>query len=128
MRVTFSLVFLFYFQVIGTLTLLLALLILSSYWYGRNDSILLQWGVRQLEIISVLLVITFVGNIWNLTSMTNTAYVFWALYITEKYVELHLEKRWNIWILIFLASITLWRIALFIHSRPGFIVSMFYGF
>lgn len=66
-----------------------------------------------------------VGFTFNLAGISNTATTFLVFYLVEKWVELHLEKGWNGWILILAGSILLYRIALYLHIHPEFVASLF---
>ena len=48
-----------------------------------------------------------------------------ALWLVEKYAELHLEARWNGWVLLLLFSLCGYKGALLLHANPAFVASMF---
>ena len=111
-------------QVFGALTYFLGMLILASaYIYDENFSYI----QRQSIYISSLLLSLFFGNYYNLSSLTNTTYVFAVLYLMEKNVEIFSRLSENIWILIFIISLFLWFCSLYLHKHPGIIVSIFIG-
>ena len=111
-------------QVFGALTYFLGMLILASaYIYDENFS----YVQRQSIYISSLLLSLFFGNYYNLSSLTNTTYVFAVLYLMEKNVEIFSRLSENIWILIFIVSLFLWICSLYLHKHPGIIVSIFIG-
>lgn len=109
-------------QVFGTITLLLALLIMSSMW-RRNT----KFGYAAINslMVAVLALCIGVGSVYDLPSIRNTAFVFAALYLGEKQLEIVGRARASQWISVFVLSIALWRAALFLHTHPGFIAAMF---
>jgi len=110
-------------MVFGSLVLLLALLIISSaYNYSMREQ---SFVGRQLLICSVVIVELFFGSVYQIDSIRNTAITFLGLYLTEKWVELHDTLKWNPWVFFFLFFVVLWRVALYLHTNPQFIVSMF---
>jgi len=109
------------FITFGSVILHLALLIISSKYYVSSKN----YMYRQILMICLLIVSLFFGSVWNLNGLYNTASTFALLYILEKYVEIHLECRWNGWILVFIISISTYYLALFLHRHPNFIISLF---
>ena len=57
--------------------------------------------------------------------LANTAVTFTALWLMEKYCELHMELRWNGWLLLLLTSLGAYKSALWLHANPSFVASMF---
>ena len=111
-------------QVFGALTYFLGMLILASaYIYDENFSYVQRESVYN----SSLLLSLFIGNYYNLSSLTNTTYVFVFFYLMEKNVEIFSRLSKNIWILIFIVSLFLWICSLYLHKHPGIIVSIFIG-
>ena len=82
---------------------------------------------RQGIFIGSLLLALFCGTYYNLSSMTNTAYVFAVLYIMEKNVEIFSRLAGSLWLLIFIISLFLWVCSFYLHKYPGIIVSIFVG-
>ena len=39
--------------------------------------------------------------------------------------ELHLEAKWNVWVLVIGMSVTMYQIALWLHRNPVFVTSLF---
>ena len=112
----------------STVLLFLALLIFSSLYYvpsyrnglgNRYDYL-----SRQLIMIIFLTITLFVGNLYQIDGLSNTATVYLVLYLMEKYSELHSRNNWNFWILIFLFSIILYKCALFLHGNPEFVIKI----
>jgi len=111
-------------SVFGGIVLFLALLIMSSRFYRKSP-----YGTRYLKInlITLVLLLSFMvlGLVSGLPGMSNTATVFLVLWLMEKYADLHLESEWNGWVLVLALSVTVWRSALWLHSRPEFTASVF---
>ena len=112
-------------QILGALTYFLGLLIFSSEYSSFDKEF--NYIKRQGIFIGSLLLALFCGNYYNLSSMTNTAYVFAVLYIMEKNVEIFSRLAGSLWILIFIISLFLWVCSLYLHKYPGIIVSIFVG-
>jgi len=120
----------------GSIVLHLAMLIFSykryryydyHSYYGEKKKIpfLFNYWFRQSLMVILLLLSLFFGTIWSITGMRNTAYTFTVLYIWEKYAEIHEQKGWSGWVLIFILSVSVYYIAVYLHSNPEFVVSLF---
>ena len=108
----------------SSVLLFLALLIFSSLYYRGYLGILYHYIFKQLIMILAVLICLLLGNVFQIDGLTNTAIVYLVLYLMEKYSELHLECRWNGWILVFLFSIVLYKTALYLHANPDFVISI----
>jgi len=75
--------------------------------------------------IIALLVGSFVGLIYNIEGMSNTALTFLVFYVIEKYTEFHFDHEYNGWVFVFIISVVAYKCALWLHHHPEFIVSMF---
>lgn len=109
--------------VFSAILLLLALLIYSSryyYHYGGNTFIL-----RQIPMIIFLIGFLFFGNLYNMEGLKNTATVYLVFYLIEKYCDLHWSLEWNLWVLVFLFSVIIYKAALYLHGNPDILISMF---
>ena len=109
------------FVTFGSVVLHLALLIVSFKYYEDKKTYVL----RQFLMVILLIFSLFIGSVWNLNGLFNTACTFAVLYLMEKYVEIHVESNWNGWILIFMISIFTYYSALYLHRNPKFIISLF---
>jgi len=108
----------------GTLTLFLALLIISSKFYRSRDD---DYYKNNLLFVLALVIATFVGFVFNIEPIRNTAITFEVLYAMEKTTE---SVRWNEGtIMVFLLgfSVALYFTSYFLSSHPEFIISMFSG-
>lgn len=114
--------------VMGSFTMFLGLLILSSRYYTQDLSQKPTYAVRNLLMISALVTALFFGNVYAISGMTNTALTFGALWVAEKYGELHIESRFNGWILVLIFSALTYKASLWLHLHPEFIASLFDGF
>ena len=111
-------------QIFGTLTYFLGLLIISSeYYYKMNISYLRR---QLIYIVSLLLVLLF-GNVFNMPSLTNTTYVFGVLYLMEKNLEVMSRINGGIWLIIFVTSLSLWGLSLYLHKHSEIVISLFKG-
>jgi hypothetical protein len=110
-------------QILGTCLLLLAILIMSSRINAHRRAWFF-WNGLMLVLLGALL---FIGNVFVMVGLTNSALTFAVLWLVEKYGEIHSEFGWNPWIAILLVSVLLWRIALFLHTHPGFVMAIFTG-
>ena len=113
-------------SVFGSVILFLALLIMSSRFYRRA-----RYGHRSyygfVNVLTLVLLLGFmaVGLVGGLAGMANTATVFLVLWLVEKYADFHVELDWNVWVLVLVLSVAAWRGALWLHSRPQFVASLF---
>jgi hypothetical protein len=73
-----------------------------------------------------LLIAIFVGNFLGISGIANVGYTYFVLWTVEKFCEFNFWTRKGNWIiLIFLGSIGLYFVALFLNTHPGWIVSLF---
>ena len=110
--------------IMGSITLFLALLIASSLHYsyphyGNN------WKAKNALMLVLLVVGLFAGHVSGMHGLANTSTVFCVLWSVEKWVELHLDLRWNGWLLMLLLSLIMYKAALWLHDHPEFVVSCF---
>jgi len=117
------------FNVMGSIILFICLLIMSSAWFSfkRSDgySRSNDYLARQLLMIVFLFAYLFIGFVYGINGVKNTAITFMVLYIMEKYTELHFDKGFNIVILVFLFSVSAYLISLYLYAHKEFIVSLF---
>jgi len=122
--------------VLGSLTLYLGLLIMSSkHYYSKHRHTKRHFNSvfgsleRQQNVImlAALLMGVLTGSITGSKGMLNTAVTFFVLYIGEHYAEFHLEQKWNGWLLLLTGSVILYEVALWLHDHPEFLVSLFNG-
>lgn len=118
----------------GSIMLFFSLLIFSSkfntFHYVRFESDLSYFMhafiMRQIIFIVAMTAGLVIGNIWNVKGLKNTAIVFLVLFLMEKYNEAHiLDFSGNLWILLLINSVFLYRSALFLHRNSDFVVAMF---
>lgn len=112
-------------SVVGSLTLYLALLVTSSLYYRRSVEPRKRYGAFNLVALCALLAGAAVGATSRMPGLYNTAATFLLLWIGEKYCELHLEAKWNGWLLVLVASVALYRAALAMHDHPEWLAAMF---
>jgi len=109
-------------SVVGSLTLYLALLILSSLYYDRRKQ-----RYAQLNALTAAALMLGAGAGWvcGALGLANTATTFTCLWILEKYTEVHMEAKWNGWVLLLLLSLCAYKGALHLHANPAFVASIF---
>eukprot|EP00040_Diaphanoeca_grandis_P031858 m.191558 g.191558 ORF g.191558 m.191558 type:complete len:650 (-) comp32436_c0_seq1:130-2079(-) len=106
-------------SVFGSIVLDIALLIMSHPTEQK-------WRIANAMMVSSLLFQMFVGEALALTGMYNTAWVMLFFYATMQYSYFHRTiVRWNVWVLVLVISLTVWRAALWLHTHPGFVVDCF---
>jgi len=110
----------------GSICLLFALIIFTSYWtYYHNQNRFQKFMFRQLLFLAVIAIELYIGSVYNIDSVRNTAITFLVIWMMQKYCEIHNELHWNLWFIILLFSIIIWRLSLYLNSNPAFVVSMF---
>lgn len=121
-------------SVFGSVMLFLSLLIISSnpwnYSSTRTEKFrfgLSRWAYANLLMLFMLLVLNAAGRTFGLVGMANTSTTFLCLWLLDKYVDFHVDMKWNGWVLVLLMSCAAWRASLWLHANPGHIVSMFSG-
>eukprot|EP01124_Arcella_intermedia_P013557 TRINITY_DN19968_c0_g3_i1.p1 TRINITY_DN19968_c0_g3~~TRINITY_DN19968_c0_g3_i1.p1 ORF type:complete len:172 (+),score=46.18 TRINITY_DN19968_c0_g3_i1:45-518(+) len=113
---------------LGSTLLNLALLIYTSQFYQDDYRRgYLDGGYLRRQGVMVLFLgfcIVF-GNLFGISGMVNSGYTFFVMYVVEKYVELHMEMKWNLWAFMFLGFLFLYRISLFLHMNPQYVTNLF---
>merc|ERR1712232_1462736 len=107
-------------SIFGSVVLFLALLIMSSRFYRRRGS---GYVFVNLLTLTTLLGFMALGSLGGLQGMANTATVFLALWLVEKYADIHFKCEWNGWVFVLVLSLLAWRAALWLHLRPQFIAA-----
>eukprot|EP00741_Cyanophora_paradoxa_P024883 tig00000317_g24024.t1 len=108
-------------QCMGTIALYLALLIMASpgmrgfkYWRANG------------AMIVCLLAGLFVGSVFAYPAVFNVACTFSVLFVSEKVLELPVwRSAGGVWLLLLAGSASLYYLALWLHSHPGFVASLF---
>jgi len=118
-------------SVMGSLTLFLGLLIVSSRRYNyessRNGhskaSVAYLWRNTLFVVLGTMAL--FLGQIFRISGMSNTVTVFLIMYAVEKWVEIHFDVfEWNPILFAFPFFCVLYKAALYLHQDPGFVVSL----
>lgn len=104
---------------LGNVMYFLALLIQSSRW--RHSRTYWQW---QTGMACSLLAALFVGNVYALPSMANTATTFMLLYFFQKQIEVKWDSGFAI-VVFFCNFVGLYYLAHYLHTHPEHIASMF---
>jgi hypothetical protein len=102
--------------VFGPIVYYLGLLILSSK--SSNN-----YGTMQMYMIISLIGTLFVGSIYQLQSIVNVSITYAVLYILEKVTEMSLWKN-QMALSIFACSLMMYKIGMYLHSHPEFIMSL----
>jgi hypothetical protein len=105
-------------MVMGNVCYFLALLILCSPWRGKTG----YWA-WQATMVASLVAATFVGLVFAVPSMSNTATTFMVLYAMEK----QLEVNWGASgvAVVFLNFVALYFVAHYLHVHPEHVMSLF---
>merc|ERR1712066_671254 len=107
-------------MVLGNVVYFLALLIYSARWRSCAAS----YALRQCLMLVSLVVALFVGNVFSIPSMSNTATTFLVLWLMEK----ELEVEWGSgpgMVVLFLNFVGMYFLALYLHTHPEHVVSLF---
>ena len=110
--------------VMGGIVYYLAMLIISCQVYTRPQDSNRYYRFQGMTVASLLAGL-FVGNVFGIPGLANTATVFTAFYITEKYVELHTNMDWNGWFLMLGLSGLAYKGSMYCHQNPSFISAIF---
>ena len=118
------------FTILGSIVLFLALLIMSSKWFSfrRSDYYYINnqnYIQRQFLMIIFLVAYIYIGSVYGINGMKNTAITFLVLYISEKYVEIHYYLDAPIVVLGFFASVFAYVVSLYLYSHKEFVTSLF---
>lgn len=105
---------------LGNIMYFLALLILSSKWSSSAHE---HYIICQIVMVMSLTAALFVGSVFSMPAMTNTAVTFLVLYIMEK--ELEFDWHGFAVVVAFLNFAALFCLALFMHNHADNIVAMF---
>lgn len=103
--------------VAGPVIYFLGLLITAS---KHSDS----YGQNQMWMISSLVAMLFVGTVYNAQSIVNVTLTYGALYILEKIAENEFWRQ-KLSLSIFVLSLLLFRIGLYLHAHPKFLVELY---
>eukprot|EP00050_Salpingoeca_kvevrii_P009749 m.4612 g.4612 ORF g.4612 m.4612 type:complete len:478 (+) comp2435_c0_seq1:2-1435(+) len=105
-------------SILGAVTFYLALLIASSR-YSK-----FPYAELNMAMITTLVAGVFFGFVYGVPGLANTAIVFVVLYGLEKSVEVMASLGANIWFFVFGGSVVLFKIALWLHTHPEFLVAI----
>ena len=121
--------------VLGSVMLFLCLLCMSCLYYPdnrtRGGSVTSEGAFyirRNVIFLLCALIAIYIGNVFQMNGLANTATTFLVLWMLEKYCEIHFELKLNIWVLILLLSGVMYKLALWLHANPAFVASLFTGF
>jgi hypothetical protein len=67
---------------------------------------------------------SFIGFVFQVEAFVNTAVTFGVLWVCHRYIMFHTKNNFSPWILILLMSLLMWKISLYLHAHPHFIVSI----
>jgi len=106
-------------MVLGNVMYFLALLINSHGW-GSNSQ---TYVMRNALMLGSLIVATFLGSVFVMPAMTNTATTFLVLWLMEKETEVQ-WKGFGI-VIVFANFVALYFIAHYLHTHPETVTGMF---
>jgi len=117
-------------SVMGCIMMFLCLLIVCNlhYDYRRGAPISQRYCQANVVFLLTAMVCVYVGNVFVMTGLANTATVFLVMWCLEKYAELHFELKFNVWIFILFISAFMYKAALWLHTNPAFVASLFSSF
>jgi hypothetical protein len=72
-----------------------------------------------------LVVVGFCGLLLGLHSLVNVAITYFVLWVLMRYAFFHMEAHWNKWVLVLIFSCIFWKVSLYLHGHPEFVVSLF---
>ena len=75
--------------------------------------------------MGMLVIAIYIGNVYGMMGMANTATVYAVLYGFEKFNEVYFYMVKDVWVYIFGLSFIAYQMALWVHMHPEFIVSLF---
>jgi len=104
--------------VIGNNVFFLAMLILSMA--SDKHHVLFNFAM-----IASLLSFNLVGHIFSIPGMATVSITYTVLFVLMSYGRFHLVNNYNIWILVLIVSISVWRASLFLHLHPEYITCLF---
>ena len=104
---------------LGSVTYFLALLI-------KTHSSAAYWPMQALMVLSLNTAFAL-GSVYQVEAIRNTAAVFTALYIMEKTCDMVLRTMPSLPLAIFIISVFLWRVSLYLHQHPILVFSIFTG-
>lgn len=104
--------------VIGNNTYFMSLMILSfaSEKYSGFFCVMMA--------ISVL-VLHLTGQVLAIAGMANVSITYGVLWGMMKYGQFHLERNFNIWLLLLISSVAVWRLSLYLHLHPEYVTCLF---
>jgi hypothetical protein len=106
----------------GSIAYFLGMLIMSSAFYQSKD--FLYWQFQVMMIVSLVSAVGF-GSTLGMNGMTNTGITFSVLYAISKPSEIPGALKNYVTVYLLLVSVCLYFISMYLHTHPGFIVSMF---
>jgi len=105
--------------VMGPVVYFLALLITTSAWHRSP----VEYSQAQLLMIISIVAMLFFGSIYQVYAVVNVTITYASLYLLEKFAEM---KFWQekMALFIFVLSLLVFRIGLYLHANPAFMVAM----
>ena len=109
----------------GMIAFFLARLIISSrHYYPLQKYSFSDYFSSQLMMIGSLFIALLIGNIYQLAPLYNIGLTFTVLYIVEKIYETDLKEEYLV-VILFLTSVAIYFISMYLRTHPDFIVNMF---
>lgn len=110
-------------QVLSQIVFYLAMLISSD---GNMASAFhVPYFTQQLRMMGSLLLGLFVGSVYGIASLQNTAIVFAVLYAMDKSVDWGMWSSEFVLFNVFGASLLVWRGAFLVHTHPALLMGLF---
>jgi len=112
-------------QIFGALSYYIGMVIISSKDYHIRGE--LYYVIRQVIFIFSLLIFMLFENILCFPFLINITYVFGILYLMLKVIEITSRVENGNWLCVFIISLFLWKLSLYLHKHPEFVISLFRG-
>jgi hypothetical protein len=110
-------------SVLGTNMFFLSMIILAETEDVTSDGIL-SGGRHSVFMGCSLMLVLLCGLFMGIDSLSNVSLTYGTIWILLRYGRFHLKSKWNSWFLIFLFSCLFWKLSLFLHAHPSFVVSL----
>jgi hypothetical protein len=110
-------------SVLGTNMFFLSMMILAETEDITSDEILSR-GRHSVSMGCTLMLVLLCGLFMGIDSLSNVSLTYGTIWILIRYGRFHLRSKWNRWFLIFLFSCLFWKLSMFMHAHPAFVVSL----
>ena len=92
-------------------------------FFRKNDE--LKYLEENFKMIMTMIIGMGIGSVYSLNSMRNTFIVWIVLFCLMKAGEFLRKITQNVWCFIFIGSVITYFTALWLHTHPKFVISLF---